>query len=359
MLAVNGKPVIRESVIGTDKPLLRVLRGETVSPPPLWLMRQAGRYLPEYRVVRQEAGSFLDLCYDPALACEVTLQPIRRFHLGAAIIFSDILVVPHAMGQEVSFVEGKGPVLSAVRSTAELKTLSDGPVRDRLAPVYEAIRRVRAELPADVALIGFAGAPWTVASYMVEGASSRDFAYLKGWAWRDRAGFGQLIDRLTAATIDHLCAQVEAGAEVVQLFESWAGAVPDALFEAFCFRPVVRIAEAVKKAHPSVPLIVFPRGAGARSVDFARHPAVDAVGIDTSQSAGWAAAEIQPHAAVQGNLDPVLLIQGGRALRDEAERLVRALGKGPFVFNLGHGVLPTTPADHVAELVDAVRRAAG
>jgi uroporphyrinogen decarboxylase len=346
-------------VTDTDKPLLRVLRGETVSPPPIWLMRQAGRYLPEYRVVRQEAGSFLDLCYDPALACEVTLQPVRRFHLAGAIIFSDILVIPHAMGQEVSFVEGRGPVLSAVRSAAEMKTLSVTPVREALAPVYETIRRVRAELPADVTLIGFAGAPWTVASYMVEGGSSREFAYLKGWAWHDRPAFLRLIAMLTEAISGHLCAQIEAGAEAVQIFESWAGAVPDGLFDEVCFRPVTKIARAVKAKHLSVPVIVFARQAGARTADFARHPAIDAVGLDSSQSAEWAAETLRPHAAVQGNLDPALLAHGGRPMRDEAERLVATLGRGPYVFNLGHGVLPTTPPDHVADLIDAVRRAPG
>jgi uroporphyrinogen decarboxylase len=346
-------------VTRTDKPLLRALRGDATMPPPIWLMRQAGRYLPEYRVVRQEAGSFLDLCYDPALAAEVTLQPIRRFGLDAAIIFSDLLVIPHAMGQEVGFVEGRGPVLSAIRSARELKPLSIAPVREKLAPVYEALRRVKGEQPDKVALIGFAGAPWTVASYMVEGGSSRDFAYLKGWAWHDKPAFLGLIDMLVQAIGDHLCAQIEAGAEVVQIFESWAGAVPDGLFREVCFLPVTNIASAVKARHPDVPVIVFARQAGARLEYFARHEAVDAVGLDSNQSAVWAAKTLQPLAALQGNLDPALLVHGGKAMRDEAQRLVSTLGKGPYVFNLGHGILPTTPPDHVAELIDAVRRAPG
>jgi uroporphyrinogen decarboxylase len=337
--------------------MLRVLRGESIVPPPIWLMRQAGRYLPEYRVVRQEAGSFLDLCYDPALAAEVTLQPIRRYGLDAAIIFSDILVIPHAMGQEVDFIEGRGPVLAAIRSAQELKPLSIKPVREKLAPVYEALRRVKAELPAETTLIGFAGAPWTVASYMVEGGSSREFSYLKGWAWREKEVFLSLIDMLVEAISDHLCAQIEAGADVVQIFESWAGAVPDGLFREVCFLPVTRLASAVKEKHPDTPVIVFARQVGQRAEYFARHRAVDAVGLDSNQSAVMAAKTLQSHAAVQGNLDPALLVHGGKAMRDEAQRLVATLGKGRYIFNLGHGITPKTPPDNVAELIDAVRRA--
>lgn len=333
---------------------MQALRGAVVTPPPVWLMRQAGRYLPEYREVRQRVGGFLELCFTPDLAAEVTLQPVRRFGLDAAILFSDILVVPLALGQSVAFREGEGPVLEPVRSTQDLKRLNAKGL-ERLGPVYETLRRVRRDLPDRTTLIGFAGAPWTVATYMIEGRSGSEFAAVKSWAYCDSEGFQALIDLLVDATAAYLVEQVEAGAEVVQIFDTWAGVLPEPFVRRFVIEPVREIVSTLKSRHPDIPVIGFPRGIGILYSDFCRDTGVDAVSLDTTVPADWAARVLQVHCAVQGNLDPQVLVAGGALLRSEARRIVRALGRGPFVFNLGHGIVPETPPEHVEQLVAAVR----
>ncbi|MCY4231538.1 MAG: uroporphyrinogen decarboxylase [Alphaproteobacteria bacterium] len=329
------------------KPFLKALAGEAVRPAPFWLMRQAGRYLPEYRKLRASTDSFLDLCFSPALAAEITLQPVRRFEPDAAILFSDILTIPHAMGQEVRFLEGKGPVLGPF-DPASLQ-----PVGGRLDSVYEAVRLVRRSLTDEVALIGFAGAPWTVAAYMIEGGSSRDWLKVRQMALGEPDGFGALIDRLIEATIDYLAAQVEAGAEALQLFDSWAGLLPPSGIRRWCLEPARRITAGLKQRHPFVPLILFPRGAGALAAEFAEIG--DCVGIDTTADPAWAAGAIQDKAAVQGNLDPMLLVIGGTTMEQAAREILFTLRQGPHIFNLGHGVLPATPPEHVAALRRLVR----
>ena len=338
-----------------DKLLLRALRGQPCERPPIWLMRQAGRYLPEYRKVRQSTRSFLDFCFDPDLAVEVTLQPIRRFRFDAAILFSDIMVVPHALGQKVWFEEGRGPRLEPIRTSGDLNRLSRDEFDRILDPVYRILRTLRRELPAETALIGFAGAPWTLASYMVEGGSSRDYAQVKGWAYGDPEGFKKLIDILVEATARYLCAQVRAGAEALQVFDSWAGVLPAGALRRWSLEPLAEIVRRVKQAHPEVPVILFPRGAGLVYRDFALEASAEALSLDTTLPLAWARDELQGHVAVQGNLDPVLLTTGGAALRDGATEILQALGRGPFVFNLGHGILPSADPDHVAELVELVK----
>lgn len=317
-------------------------------------MRQAGRYLPEYRAERKKAGGFLDLCYTPSFAVEVTLQPLRRFALDAAIIFSDILVIPHALGQEVGFVEGKGPVLTPIRDEAGLDVLSVDGFTEHLQPVYDALKGVRAELPEDKTLIGFAGAPWTIATYMVEGGSSRDYLNAKGWAITAPESFNRLFDLLENSIADHLIAQIKAGAQAVQIFDSWAGALPAALFNRYSLEPIGRIAARVKAAAPDVPIIVFPRLAGPRYRDFLKIDAIDAISIDQSISPEWIRDEIQPHKTVQGNLDPAYLVAGGAGLEQAARDLLSILGDGPYIFNLGHGVVPQTPPENVGLLCDIV-----
>ena len=344
-----------------NKPLLSVLRGERMNPPPIWLMRQAGRYLPEYRDVRARASGFLELCYAPALATEVTLQPLRRFELDAAIVFADILLVADALGQEVAFEEGEGPVLDALVSTHDIDRLDLRRVGDGLAPVYETIHRVAAALPEvrDTAvLIGFAGAPWTVAAYMVEGRGSREFAAAKAMAHADPGGFAALIELLATATAEYLIGQVDAGAEVLQLFDSWAGVLSESGFRRWCMAPTADIVRRVHAVHPDVPIIGFPRGAGPLLPDYAVETGVSCVGIDTAIPAAWAASMLQPNCVVQGNLDPHALLAGGAALDAETDAILDALGGGPFVFNLGHGILPPTPPEHVARLVSRVHRGA-
>jgi uroporphyrinogen decarboxylase len=334
--------------------LVRALRGERLERAPVWLMRQAGRYLPEYRALRARAGSFLELCYTPALAHEITLQPVRRFGLDAAILFSDILVVADALGCRVSFVEGAGPQLDPVRSAADLARLRAGSVRDRLSPVYETVGRLRADLPAATALIGFAGAPWTVAAYMVEGEGSKEFIAARRFARAEPATFGQLIELLTTATIDHLSGQIEAGADVVQLFDSWAGILPEPEFLRWCLAPTVRIVTSLKRAFPAVPVIAFPRGAGWHYRRLAEAAPLDGLSLDTTAPVAAVRAAL-PELCLQGNLDPVALLHGGPALLREAERIVEVLGRGPFIFNLGHGVLPETDPAAVTALVAHVR----
>lgn len=339
----------------TSKPLLLALRGETQLPPPIWLMRQAGRYLPEYRNLRDQAGSFLDLCYNPTLATAVTLQPVKRFGFDAAILFSDILLIPHALGQDVKFIERDGPQLSPVRSIEDVKKLNSELDFAHLAAVYETVSNVATQLSEHVALIGFAGAPWTVATYMVEGKTSKNFDLIKGWAFSDPIGFEILISRLTDVTIIHLCKQIEAGAEVVQLFESWAGVLPAKEFLRWCIRPVQLITKRIKERYPTVPVVAFPRGAGAGYIGYAEATGVDGLGVDYTLSPTWVEERLQPNVAIQGNLDPQVLLVGGSAMKAAVSEIKLALSGGPFVFNLGHGVLPGTPLEHVAELVQLVR----
>ena len=334
---------------------LDALSGAPQSPPPIWFMRQAGRYLPEYRATRAQAGSFLDLCYAPELACEVTLQPIRRYDLDAAILFADILLVPQALGQHVSFVQGEGPRLDPVYTAALLPRLSGEDVHAVLSPVYETVRRVRAALPPQKALIGFAGAPWTVATYMLAGRGTKDPSALRLYAYENEEAFAALMRMLTDATVAYLTEQVRAGADAIQLFDSWAGGLPEAFFRRWCLEPCEEIAVRVKDACPGTPVIAFPKGAGPLYEAVARSDAFDAVGIDTGVPAAWAAEHLSPHACVQGNIDPLLVVRGGRPMLDAADAILGAFAGRAHVFNLGHGFVPQTPPENVAALVEHVR----
>lgn len=338
-----------------SKPFLAALSGVAAERPPFWLMRQAGRYLPEYRELRAKAGSFLDLCYNPDFAVEVTLQPLRRYGMDAAILFSDILVIPHALGQPLTFAEGEGPKLDPVRSVDDLKRLSFDGFHDRLAPVYETVKRLSSAIPSSTALIGFAGAPWTIACYMVEGGGSKEFVHVKRWAYGDPVGFQKLIDLIVEATVAYLLKQAEAGAETLQLFDSWASVLPSGEFRRWCVAPTRRIVDAVKAVHPTLPIIGFPRGAGFNYEIYVRETGVDAVGLDTAVSPAWAAAALQPLKPVQGNLDPIHLVAGGGAMRAAAGEIMRAFAGRPYIFNLGHGVVPSTPPEHVEQLAKLIR----
>ena len=338
----------------SGKPLLRALAGDHLETTPIWLMRQAGRYLPEYRDLRARSGSFLELCLTPALAAEVTLQPIRRYGFDGAILFSDILVVPYGLGQAVTFREGEGPVLDRLATAADLGRLTPR-LLERVAPVAETVRLVRAALPETVALIGFAGSPWTVATYMIEGGTSRDFNQAKAWLYRDPVGFAELIDRLVAATVEYLGWQIDAGAEVIQLFESWAGVLAPAAFQRWVVEPNATIIEQLARRHPTVPVILFPRGAGANYRAVSDGIAAAGLGLDTTVPLNWAVETLGHRHVLQGNLDPHVLVAGGAVLAAEVTRIRDGLGGGPFIFNLGHGVLPETPPEHVAELVRLVR----
>jgi uroporphyrinogen decarboxylase len=340
----------------SPKPLVRALQGIKDAQVPFWLMRQAGRYLPEYRELRSRAKSFLHFCLDPDLAAEATVQPIRRFAMDGAIIFSDILVIPHALGQPVKYVEGEGPVLDPVRTVAALDRFETGEVRARLAPVCETIRRVRAAVPPACAVLGFAGAPWTVAAYMVEGHGSRDFEAAKSWAYRAPEEFDRLIGILVEATVDYLGAQIDAGADAVQLFDSWAGVMPDGAFDRWCVKPVAEIIRRIKQTAPDVPVIAFPRCAGLRYAGFAKATGADAVSLDTTVPRAWACSALGTDSALQGNLDPVHLVVGGKTLEREVRRVLDDLGGAPLVFNLGHGVIPPTPPENVALLAETVRK---
>jgi len=339
----------------TCKPLLDVLAGNRRATPPIWLMRQAGRYLPEYRALRADAGSFLDLCYNPDFAVEATLQPIKRFDLDAAIIFSDILVIPQALGRELYFEEGRGPVLTPLTRSSEVAALDRNGMTDRLAPIYQAISKVRSILPAPVSLIGFAGAPWTIASYMIEGGTSRDHLALRRFTYEEPVVFDRLIEELSEAITEHLLAQIKAGAEVVQIFDTWAGILPPAGLDRYSLRPIGTIAQAVRSAAPDVPVIAFPRAVGSAYAAYAAIDAIAAVSIDTGADPRWAAETLQSMAAVQGNLDPAARIVGGTTMDRAATAICAALKDGPHILNLGHGVLPPTPPDHVARLIEVVR----
>ena len=340
----------------SDKLILRALKGEVLPTPPIWMMRQAGRYLPEYRATRAQAGDFLKLCYTPDLAAEVTLQPIRRFGFDAAILFADILLIPQALGADLWFETGEGPRLSKIGSMADVQALKPATaVHDTLAPIYETLRIVARELPRDTTLIGFAGAPWTVATYMIAGRGTPDQGPAHAMKAAERAAFVALIDRITDATIEYLSAQVQAGAEVVKLFDSWAGSLKGPDFTDFAVKPTARIIAALKARHPALPVIAFPREAAAGYVGFAAATGADCVAIDNSVSADWAAANVQPGGPVQGNLDPAHMVTGGQALVDATRHVVRAFSKGPHIFNLGHGITPDANSDNVALMVETVR----
>jgi uroporphyrinogen decarboxylase len=335
---------------------LGALARKAPSPPPIWLMRQAGRYLPEYRAVRAKAAGFLELCYTPALAAEVTMQPIRRYGFDAAILFADILVVPDALGQRVRFVEGEGPRLDPVRSECELVRLRAEPAGATFARVLETVQRVRQDLPKETALIGFCGGPWTVATYMVGGQGSADQAEARLWAYRDPAGFGRLIELLVEASIVYLAGQVEAGADALQIFDTWAGSLPEDEFLHWSIEPTRRIVEGVRRRFQKVPIIGFPRGAGGNAADYARRTGIDGLGCDTTVPITMMRElSIGCHCAVQGNLDPLLLVAGGPALEARVRAICAGLAGVPYIFNLGHGIAPDTPPEHVARLVEIVR----
>ncbi|MBS0558915.1 MAG: uroporphyrinogen decarboxylase [Proteobacteria bacterium] len=343
------------------KTLLRALGGEAVWPPPMWLMRQAGRYLPEYRAVRSRAGDFIALCTAPELAAEVTLQPIRRYGMDGAILFSDILMLPWALGHGLRFAEGEGPVLPRLEDQTAIDRLDRDRLHGAIAPILETVRRVRQGLRDEglegTALIGFAGAPFTVACYMVEGGGSKEFARVRAMAYGQPALFGRLMDVLTEATIDYLAAQAAAGAEALMLFDSWAGVLSPSLFRRHVIAPSARIAAALKARFPDLKMIGFPRLAGMMLGAYAAETGVDAVGMDTATDPVLAARAVPARMAVQGNLDPMALLAGGEALRAEASGILAALRGRPFVFNLGHGIVPQTPPEHVAALVRQVRDA--
>jgi uroporphyrinogen decarboxylase len=340
----------------TQKTILRALAGERLRTPPIWMMRQAGRYLPEYRATRAKAGDFLSLCYTPDLAAEVTLQPIRRYAFDAAILFADILLLPQALGADLWFVTGEGPRLSTLTDAAGLAQLKGkDDIHDTLAPVYETVRILAGELPRDTTLIGFAGAPWTVATYMIAGRGTPDQGPAHALKNTDRATFAALIDRLTGATVEYLSRQIAAGAEVVKLFDSWAGSLQGQDFDDFALAPAREIITALKARHPGVPVIAFPREARDRYVGFARATGADCVALDNSVEAEWAAEHVQVDGCVQGNLDPALLVAGGDRLITEARRIVQAFSGGPHIFNLGHGITPDADPDNVSRMIEAVR----
>ena len=340
----------------TEKTILRALKGEVLPTPPIWMMRQAGRYLPEYRATRAKAGDFLSLCYTPDLAAEVTLQPIRRYGFDAAILFADILLVPQALGADLWFAEGEGPRLSTISTMAQVQALRPADaIHDRLAPIYQTLRILTGELPAETTLIGFAGAPWTVASYMIAGRGTPDQAPAHALLREDRATFQALIDRIAEATVEYLSMQVQAGAEVVKLFDSWAGSLKGRDFDDFALEPTARIIAALKARHPGLPVIAFPREAGPRYAGFARATGADCVALDNSVAPDWAAARVQVDGCVQGNLAPGHMVTGGPALVEATREILRAFAGGPHIFNLGHGITPDADPQNVALMIQTVR----
>jgi uroporphyrinogen decarboxylase len=337
----------------SDRALLNVLRGVRCERPPVWLMRQAGRYLPEYRALRAEKGGFLELVNDSEVAAEVTLQPIRRFAFDGAILFSDILVIPHALGQRLEFLAGEGPKLSPRLHDAKLDELVRAP--ERLEPVYGTVRRVASALPPQVTFLGFAGSPWTVATYMVAGEGSRDQAEARRFAYRDSQAFGAVFAVIEQATIDYLSKQIEAGVHAVQLFDSWAGSLSPAQYEQWVIAPTARLVAALKARHPDTPVIGFPKGSGGKLPAYARETGVDAIGLDETVDPGWANVALPEGLPVQGNLDPLALIAGGDSLIRATQRILDAFAGRPHIFNLGHGILPDTPIAHVEQLLATVR----
>lgn len=340
-----------------NKPLVAALKGQVQNRPPFWFMRQAGRYLPEYMELRAEAGGFLDMVYNPDFAAEVTVQPIRRFNMDAAILFSDILVIPHALGQKLEFVKGEGPKLDPIRNAKQLGKLAkygEVSIHETLNPIYETVSNVRSMLSRegyqDTALIGFAGAPWTVACYMVDGQGSKDFQHTKKWAYSDPEGFDRLIDILVTSSADYLIAQIEAGAEAIKIFDSWAGIVDENLFEKYIIAPAQKIVSLVKQKHPDIPVIGFARGAGVQNIRYVQETKIDGIATDQMTPVKWIKDNLQPLATVQGNLDPYCLLAGGKALEISALNILENLSGAPFIFNLGHGINKETPSEHVAQL---------
>ncbi|WP_430727490.1 uroporphyrinogen decarboxylase [Undibacter mobilis] len=345
--------MVQANHVGT-KPLLRVLEGHAQDIPPVWMMRQAGRYLPEYREVRAKAGGFLDLCFNPELAAEVTLQPIRRFNFDAAILFSDILVMPLALGRKVEFLAGEGPKLEPMKDAAALSDLRDRVDHDVLAPVYETVRRVKAGLPDNTTLIGFCGAPWTVATYMVAGEGTSDQAPARLFAYRDPENFKRIIDRLVHGSIEYLVGQLKAGADCVQIFDTWAGILPPEQFDRWCMEPTEKIVAGVRAQVPGAKIIGFPRGAGAMALPYVEVTGVDAIGLDWMFPRSLAHDILQPRVPIQGNVDPLALLAGGTALDREVDDVL-TMADRPLIFNLGHGILPETPIAHVEQMLKRVR----
>lgn len=336
-----------------NRKVLDVLNGKTVTPPPIWLMRQAGRYLPEYRETRQKAGSFLDLCYSPEFATEVTLQPIRRYGFDAAILFSDILVIPDALKRNVRFTEGHGPQMDPIDADG-IHSLSSEGVLDHLKPVMETVTRLRSELPLETTLLGFCGAPWTVATYMIAGHGTPDQAPARLFAYRHPEAFQRLLDVLAEISADYLVSQIDAGADAVQIFDSWAGVLGEAEFEAFAVKPVRRIIDSVRARRPQAKVIAFAKGAGILLKRYRQDTGADAIGLDWSVPLSFAA-ELQKDGPVQGNLDPMRVVAGGTALREGIDAILQVLGQGPLIFNLGHGITPQADPAHVTDLVSQVR----
>ena len=340
----------------SSKTILRALAGETLPTPPIWMMRQAGRYLPEYKATRAQAGDFLSLCYNPDLATEVTLQPIRRYGFDAAILFADILLIPQALGADLWFVTGEGPRLSKITSQGDIDKL--GPVSDiheTLNPIYQTVRNLSGALPSETTLIGFAGAPWTVATYMIAGRGTPDQAPAHKLMNEQPEVFDALMDKITEATIDYLLMQIEAGAEVVKIFDSWAGSLPGAAFQKYSLEPARRITAALKAKYPDTPIIGFPREAGDGYIGFAKATGVDCVALDNSVTPEWAVKNVQVDGCVQGNLKSSHMVTGGQALVDETRAIVKAFSGGPHIFNLGHGITPDADPDNVQRMIDAVR----
>ena len=342
------------SVTQTKK-LIRALNGETLSSPPFWFMRQAGRYLPEYRKVRATSKNFLNMCYTPDLAVEVTLQPLERLKTDAAIMFSDILVIPDALGQKVEFKEGFGPVLEPIRTVGEIDKLNISGLHDHLSPVYEVLNRLLKEISKTTTLIGFAGAPWTLAIYMVEGKGGTECGTARVWAYKDPEGFQKLIDLLIQAVSIYLIKQVESGAEALQLFDSWAGVLSEDQYQRWIIEPNKKIVENVRAAHPDIPIIGFPRNAGSKYETFAIETKMNGLSIDHSVGLEWARDHLQPVTCVQGNLDNHTLLAGGGALDSSVNKILDTLSGGPFIFNLGHGVLPSTPPENVERVAELIR----
>ena len=345
---------VSEAGVPADRPLLAVLNGQRRDPPPIWLMRQAGRYLPEYRALRADKGGFLELVHDSPAAAEVTLQPIARFGFDGAILFSDILVIPHALGQDLRFEAGEGPRLSPPLVDHALEALEQAP--ERLAPVYRTVAMVAAALAPETTFLGFAGSPWTVATYMIAGQGSKDQADARRLAYHDPQRFGAIIAAIETATIAYLSGQIEAGVHAVQLFDSWAGSLSPAQFEQWVVAPNARIVAAVRARHPGVPIIGFPKGIGGKLASYARGTGVDALGIDETVDPAWADGILPPELPVQGNLDPLALVAGGEALETAVTTLISTFRERPYIFNLGHGIVPDTPIAHVEHLLRLVRR---
>ena len=349
-----GAPLARSVPASqADKPLLAVLNGERRAPPPFWMMRQAGRYLPEYRVLREKTGGFLDLVYNSAAAAEITLQPLRRYRLDAAILFSDILIVPYAIGQDLSFVAGEGPRLAPTMIETRIRDLE--PQMQRLQPIYETVRQVKRQLSPETTFLGFAGSPWTVATYMIAGQGSREQAEARRLAYADPGKLDAIFDLIATVTLDYLSGQIEAGVDAVQLFDSWAGSLSPSQFERFVIARTAWIVDQLKKRHPHVPVIGFPRGAGGKLGAYARETGVDAIGLDETSDPVWAHRELPNGMPVQGNLDPLALIAGGEALSQAARRVLDAFSGRPHIFNLGHGIQQDTPLVHVDELIALVK----